>query len=76
MLKKESCIYAGSGVSQTPNAYTVRGARSGCYYHINLQPNKNYVRVNIYCKNSSYNYFNVLANFNYEKNADFVRYAG
>lgn len=57
-------------------AYTVRGARSGCYYHINLQPNKNYVRVNIYCKNSSYNYFNVLANFNYEKNADFVRYAG
>lgn len=56
-------------------AYTVRGARSGYYYHINLQPNKNYVRVNIYCKNSSYNYFNVLANFNYEKNAGFVDYA-
>lgn len=57
-------------------AYTVKGARSGYYYHINLQPYKNYVRVNIYCNNSSYNYFNILANFSYEKNAGFVNYAG
>ncbi len=56
--------------------YTVRGMRSGSYYNINLQPNKNYVRVNIYGKNPANNYFNILANFNYEKNAGFVHYAG
>lgn len=62
-------------IKEKQYAYTVKGARSGYYYHINLQPYKNYVRVNIYCKDSSYNYFNILANFNYEKNAGFIDYA-
>ena len=55
--------------------YNVKGLRSGYYYGINLKPYKDTIKVNIFCNNSAYNYFNINQTFNYTKNASFLVYA-